>query len=120
MPHLCLDLCLDLFPSCFNTSVLWSSDFPIFATCFAHYFFFELSSLITIGEEWKWWRLVYAFKRAILVVLDTVIMIEGWAKHNLWIYYFIYRVYEIMWTNTIKPDRPQMKTQYDACALHIG
>ena len=29
-------------------------------------------------------------------------------------------VYEIMWTNTTKPDRPQMKTQYGARALHSG
>jgi hypothetical protein len=29
-------------------------------------------------------------------------------------------VYEIMWENVVEPDRPQMTTQYGACALHTG
>ena len=29
-------------------------------------------------------------------------------------------VYEIMWENTVMPDRPQMTVQYGACALHAG
>jgi len=36
------------------------------------------------------------------------------------IFFFINRtVYEIMWNNTIRPDRPHMKI-YGACALHAG
>ena len=27
---------------------------------------------------------------------------------------------EIMWKDTVDPGRPQMKTQYGACALHAG
>jgi hypothetical protein len=29
-------------------------------------------------------------------------------------------VYEIMWENTVEPDRPQMKTEQGACALRAG
>jgi len=29
-------------------------------------------------------------------------------------------VYEIMGKNHVEPDRPQMKTQYGACAVHAG
>jgi hypothetical protein len=29
-------------------------------------------------------------------------------------------VYEIVWKNMVGPYRPQMKTQYGACALHAG
>jgi hypothetical protein len=29
-------------------------------------------------------------------------------------------VYEIMWKNTVQPDRPQMTIQYGACALPAG
>jgi hypothetical protein len=29
-------------------------------------------------------------------------------------------VYEIMWENNVEPDRPQMTTQFCACALHAG
>jgi hypothetical protein len=29
-------------------------------------------------------------------------------------------IYEIMWENTVKPDRQQMTTQCGACALHAG
>jgi len=29
-------------------------------------------------------------------------------------------VYEIMWKNFLEPERPQMKGQYGACALHAG
>jgi len=29
-------------------------------------------------------------------------------------------VYEIMWENTVEPDRPQMTTQHGACALRAG
>ena len=29
-------------------------------------------------------------------------------------------VYEIMWGNIVKADRPQMRTLYDACALRAG
>jgi hypothetical protein len=27
-------------------------------------------------------------------------------------------LYEIMWKNTVQPDRPQMTIKYGACALH--
>jgi hypothetical protein len=30
------------------------------------------------------------------------------------------KVYEIMWKNTVEPERPQMTTEYGACALHAG
>ena len=29
-------------------------------------------------------------------------------------------LYEIMWKNTVQPDRPQMTIKYGACALHAG
>jgi hypothetical protein len=29
-------------------------------------------------------------------------------------------VYEIMWKNTVQPDKPQMAIQYGACGLHAG
>ena len=29
-------------------------------------------------------------------------------------------VYEIMWENTVEPNRPQITIQYGACALHAG
>ena len=28
--------------------------------------------------------------------------------------------YEVMWKNTVQPDRPQMTIQHRACALHAG
>ena len=32
----------------------------------------------------------------------------------------IVAVYEITWENIVKPDRPRMKIQYSACAMHAG
>jgi hypothetical protein len=29
-------------------------------------------------------------------------------------------VYEIMWKNTVQPERSQMAIQYDTCPLHAG
>jgi hypothetical protein len=29
-------------------------------------------------------------------------------------------IYEIMWKNTVHPDRPQITIQYSACALQAG
>jgi len=29
-------------------------------------------------------------------------------------------VYELMWKYIVKPERPQMKIHYDACALDAG
>jgi hypothetical protein len=29
-------------------------------------------------------------------------------------------VCEVMWKNTVEPDRPQMAIKYGACALHAG
>jgi hypothetical protein len=29
-------------------------------------------------------------------------------------------VYEIMWKNTVEPERPQISIQNGACALHAG
>jgi len=37
------------------------------------------------------------------------------------IYFFESRaISEIMWKDMIDPGRPQMTTQYEACALHAG
>jgi hypothetical protein len=29
-------------------------------------------------------------------------------------------IYEIMWKNMVEPNRPLMKTEHGACALHVG
>jgi hypothetical protein len=29
-------------------------------------------------------------------------------------------VYETMWKNMVKPDKPHMTLQHGACALHVG
>jgi hypothetical protein len=44
------------------------------------------------------------------------------SKHRSCVQYFFFvnrTVYEIMWDNTIQPDRPHIKI-YGACALHAG
>jgi hypothetical protein len=40
---------------------------------------------------------------------------------SLTVFFFENRtIYEIMWKNTVEPERPHMTVYYGACALHAG
>jgi hypothetical protein len=97
MPYLCLDLCLDVFPSCFKTNVLWlglhnkpkaevhpghkltgpKEEEERFMKFWLPNLCYMLCPLLLLwvalpsnnGEEWKWCRSVYA-------VLSTVVLVS--------------------------------------------